>query len=134
LYHRSPFDIKNYDHNHAVSIRDDRSTHNNSVLGLWTSTFPDKCKSFGEFNYQINNLHGLIKKGLDLRTFFNLTSNLEVKEQLILREKILETCDVIYIIDNSKNINEVIILSTDKISIKKVSNTLPDKKYILSVC
>lgn len=134
LYHRSPFDIKQYNHSHAVAIRKERKTHDNSVLGLWASTYPHMCRSFGSFNYQLNKISGLICKGLDLKIFYYLTADLNVNDQLRLREKMLESCDVIYLIDATKKINEVIILSTDKISITKVSNDIPDKEYALGLC
>lgn len=133
LYHRSPFNIVKYEHSYAVKIRKERSTHDNSVLGMWTSTRPALCDSFGEFNYKVNNTKKLKYKGIDFRLFYYLTSKLKIKDLLILRESIMKECDILYLMDATKQINEVIVLNTEAITITKVSNKLLDEFYDLKL-
>lgn len=100
LYHRSPNSITKYDHDYVVSIRNQRKTHDNSVMGLWSSTLPALCSGFGSFNYKVDLDKDVISKGLYLRDLFNLTADLQIEEQLKLRNRLLECCDVIYILYN----------------------------------
>lgn len=113
--------------------RSERTTHDNSVLGIWSSTFPIMCSSFGQYSLQIIFKNDSICLGLTYRDLFNLTHNSSIETLLKLKNYLLNFCDVLYILDANKYVGEVIILNLDCIdNMIDVSNhNLKDQRFFL---
>lgn len=129
LYHRSS---KLYDFPCIKKIDDSRSwssTHDNSVFGLWASTFPGLYKSFGSYTYEITLKTGTKCKGILFDTFYKIS---HYEDLISVRNNLKEQCDVLYIVDSSGCVGEVIVLNFDNIE-KFFLNTddLRDKQYEL---
>lgn len=129
IYHVTDYEWTKPCHKKIVSLRNERWTHQNSVLGLWCSTLPKLCKGFGKNTFELSIKNDSISLGLTYDDLVKLTSNLSVDATLNLRKYLIDFADVIYILDNNKTIGEIIILNFD--SIEKVVNvSLDDVKDI----
>lgn len=120
------------------NVRDKRDTHDNSVLGLWVSTYPNMCSSFGNHTYQFKLKDNTTFKGILLEEFFRLCTRgnngdkLSLEQYNHLRNEWMKTTDVIFILDASQGINEVIILNLDVIDdFTHITDIPKDKHYSL---
>lgn len=109
LYHVSP---KKFDFPCRQKINEAREWsrwHANGVLGLWCSTFPKMCGGFGKHTYQVDIKDGAAIKGVHLKEFFNVTSDMEDFSDLIacLENQV----DVLYVVDSNPHVGEVIVIN-----------------------
>lgn len=118
LYHKTNAEIEKLDESF---LKKETPWHTNGALGLWCSTFPEeKCHSFGNFCYKILfNNKVRVCKGWIYDDFYKYCcrdkDGPRTREDYIkVRKYLLENgIDLIYIIDSSRSINEVIILNYD---------------------
>jgi len=134
LYHVSPktFDMPSYEM--VDDARNWSHTHHNSVLGLWTSTYPEMCSAFGPLTYEVHLKDQPIKRlGLSYEEWCKLGMHtLDYHQQFVtLRKHILENeiVDIIYIADATKSVSEVIIVDFDVIDKLTVVDGVKNKAY-----
>lgn len=95
------------------------TTHHNSPIGLWASTKPSSCKGFGQYLYKLTMDPNAKNLGITYEDWKELgTEHVMTGEGFIALRKHIRServCDVLYIIDASHGINEVIIINYDVI-------------------
>lgn len=132
LYHRSnvEFSFPSED-----VLTDKTNWHNNGALGLWCSTVPNMCKGFGRHCYEVEICDDACWVGWAYNDFYNICKRTESRQDyLLLRDVLLHNgIDVVFIVDASDEINEVIILNYKVISFSKVDSVPEDKRYKLAL-
>lgn len=120
LYHVSSSLFDFPDKNFLVK---ETNWHNNGALGLWASTKPKTCKGFGKFTYKFKLNKNAKIVGWQIRDFYKFCNGEkgkggieERKEYIQIRDYLVNKgIDVIYILDMSRCINEVIVLNYNTI-------------------
>lgn len=134
IYHRSNQDFKVPTYEMIDSARQWSTTHHNSVLGLWGSTLPELCSSFGKYNYLISVKEDAVRLGLDYSDWKSLGCDIyhDYEDFIKLRNKILsdKSLDIIYILD-SGYVGEIIIVNLDCIESVIEVGSVPDRRYSL---
>lgn len=135
IYHCSP---KMYETPSYALIDDARSwsqTHHNSVLGLWGSTFPNRCSAFGPFTYRIDIKPGATRYGITYGQWYELGTKIlyDHSQFVMLREFMLEQklADILYITDASRCVGEIIIVNLDCIKKMELVTPGPDTRFRL---
>lgn len=135
IYHCS---TKQYESPSYAQIDDARSwsrTHHNSVLGLWGSTFPNRCSAFGPFTYRVDIKPGASRYGITYEQWYQLGTKVfnHHAHFIMLREFMLEqkTADILYVTDASRCVGEIIIVNLDCIERMELVTPGPDTKFRL---
>ena len=132
FYHRSNNDFVFPEEN---ILTENTNWHSNGAMGLWCSTFPNMCECFGEYCYEVKVCSDARWVGWAYNDFYDTCQGISSRlDYLTLRENFLRNgIDVIFIVDASENINEVIILNYRIITFNKVRNIPKDVKYTLTL-
>ncbi len=133
LFHVTDYKYEKPDHKEILNNRKERTTHDNSVLGIWSSTFPKLCSTFGKYTLNVSLKENTNCLGLNYDDLYKLTHRSSVEEILRLKTYLLNFADVLYVIDRNRHIGEVIILNLDSIEFMiDVSNQdLKDERFSL---
>lgn len=117
LYHRSNKVFDRPDESMIIDARSWSDTHHNSVIGLWASTYPEMCASFGKLNYKLTIKPGTTCLGITYEQWFKLGTKVLYTHQEFsdLRFNLLKdnVVDILYIIDATNRVNEVIVVNFD---------------------
>ena len=134
IYHRSNQNIIKPTYEGIDEARSWSKTHHNSVLGLWGSTLPELCSSFGKYNYLISVKEDAVRLGLVYSDWKSLGCDIyhDCEDFIRLRNKILydKSLDIIYILD-SGYVGEIIIVNLDCIESVTEVGSVPDRRYSL---
>lgn len=143
LYHVSP---KLFNFSNKEVLGTETNWHTNGALGLWASTKPLLCSNFGKYTYEFSLRKDSVIVGWDLSDFFYFcmgkanksgihTDAIETRDDYIETSNFLieKGIDVIYILDTSNCINEVIILNYTKIDDFHLVNKYCDSSIPITV-
>lgn len=128
-WHFSPyiFDTPSYENIIEKRESDNRPTHTNSYLGLWSCTFPHKVKivnnensMFGTNAYEIKYKDNVKTKLMRITEFYKMCCNIETPKGYIdLRRALIDDgFDVLAILDSfygGNHLGEIITLNFDVI-------------------
>ena len=116
LYHVSPMKFDFPSREQINAAREWSKWHANGVLGLWCSTFPNMCASFGQHIYRIVMKPDAVRKGLPFGVLFKTTSKLETLDEFQpIIDDFCAAADIVYVKDGRDVVGEVIIFNFDAI-------------------
>lgn len=135
LFHVTDYKYDFASHEKILHNRKERTTHDNSVLGIWSSTFPKMCSTFGKYTLNVSLKENTNCLGLTYDDLYKLTHKTSLEELLKLKTYLLKFADVLYVIDRSKHVGEIIILNLDSIeSMIDVSNqNLKNERFKIKI-
>lgn len=130
LFHVTDYKYDKPNHDKILKNRVERSTHDNSVLGIWCSTLPALCSSFGKYTLNISLKENTNCLGFNYDDLYKLTHKSSLEEILRLKTYLLNFADVLYVLDRNRLIGEVIILNLDSVDnmIDVSDRNIKDKK------
>lgn len=133
IFHVTNYKYDKANHEEILNNRKERTTHNNSVLGIWCSTLPKLCSSFGKYTLNIFLKENTNCLGFNYDDLYELTHKASIEDILKLKTYLLNFTDVLYIIDRNRHVGEIIILNFDCIEnmIDVSDHNLKDQRFTL---
>lgn len=130
LYHVSPKEFDFPCREEINRAREWSRWHPNGVLGLWCSTRPNSCSTFGQYRYRVDIKENATRFGVGLEDFYNLTNHVDDYASII--QWLCSNGDVLYILDSWECVGEVVILNFDAISnFSAETENVEDRNYRL---